>query len=166
MGFGAPVTSYNQFNDNTPTQVGAIPKDIGRVKRTKDGVVYFDGLKQVDDPTIVTLTNLQALNQISRLKAITDSSGKMIMVNPTPGFLGSMSQTILEGPGTFVLNMNLIKRIRFPESRELMLRADAVNLLNRPIFGFPDTNINSTTFGRITTATGSRVVLLNARVDF
>jgi hypothetical protein len=48
----------------------------------------------------------------------------------------------------------------------LTFRADAINFLNTPQWGLPNTNINSTTFGRITTATGSRMVLLNARVDF
>jgi len=38
--------------------------------------------------------------------------------------------------------------------------------LNKPQWGLPNTNINSTTFGRITTATGSRTILMNARVDF
>jgi hypothetical protein len=38
--------------------------------------------------------------------------------------------------------------------------------LNRPIWGNPTTNINSTSFGRITTAGGNRTVTLNARFDF
>ena len=46
------------------------------------------------------------------------------------------------------------------------LRADAINVLNKPQWGLPNTNINSAMFGRITTATGSRMILLNGRVDF
>ena len=38
--------------------------------------------------------------------------------------------------------------------------------LNRPVWGRPTTNINSTNFGRITTATGNRTITFNARVDF
>ena len=42
----------------------------------------------------------------------------------------------------------------------------AINVLNKPQWGLPNTNINSAMFGRITTATGSRMILLNGRVDF
>jgi hypothetical protein len=48
----------------------------------------------------------------------------------------------------------------------MTLRADVINLLNKPQWGNPVTNINSATFGRITTATGNRTVTINARVDF
>jgi len=43
---------------------------------------------------------------------------------------------------------------------------DAINLLNKPQFGFPDVGINSTTFGRITDAGGARSLVLSARVSF
>jgi len=136
------------------------------VKRTDNGVVYFDSLKQVTDPAIVNLTPLQLLNQRSSLKAITDSSGGVIAVNPAPGTLGSLSQTYLEGPGSFRLDANLIKRVPFREGKEFLLRADAINLLNSPQFGNPNTEINSTSFGRITDAGGSRIVVLSMRVNF
>ena len=41
-----------------------------------------------------------------------------------------------------------------------------VNLLNKPQWGNPNTNINGTSFGRVTTATGNRVITFNARFDF
>ncbi len=166
IGLSAQVSSFNQHLDNTPTLVGPLPKNTGHVKRTDNGVVYFDSLKQVTDPAIVNLTPLQLLNQRSSLKAITDSSGGVIAVNPAPGTLGSLSQTYLEGPGSFRLDANLIKRVPFREGKEFLLRADAINLLNSPQFGNPNTEINSTSFGRITDAVGSRIVVLSMRVNF
>ena len=62
--------------------------------------------------------------------------------------------------------MALSRRVRINEKTMFTLRADAINILNKPQWDLPNTNINSTTFGRITTATGSRTVVLNARVDF
>ena len=118
------------------------------------------------DPAIARLTTSQFLRQRSTLKAIADSSGNLIAVNPSPGALGAMSQTTLEGPGSFRFDMNLMKRVRFHEGMDLVIRGDAINLLNRPVFGNPDTDINSTTFGRITTAGGSRTVVISARVNF
>jgi hypothetical protein len=49
-------------------------------------------------------------------------------------------------------DLDLIKRVRIAEIREFEFRLDAVNVLNHPIFGNPDLNINSNNFGRITTA--------------
>ncbi|PYS35938.1 MAG: hypothetical protein DMG14_25860, partial [Acidobacteria bacterium] len=151
---------------NTPTLVGSLPKDTGRVKRIDNGVTYFDDLKQVPDPTIADLTPLQLLNTRSTLKAITNSSGKIIAVNPRPGTLGSLSQTWLQGPGAFRLDVNLIKSFSLREGKEFQFRADAINLLNSPQFEDPNTNINSTNFGRITGAGGARLVALSARINF
>jgi hypothetical protein len=72
----------------------------------------------------------------------------------------------VKGPGTLGLDMALSKKVRLSEKTTFTLRADAINMLNKPQWGLPNTNINSSTFGRITTALGSRMVLLNARVDF
>jgi len=59
-----------------------------------------------------------------------------------------------------------VKRVQIAESKEFELRVDGINVLNRPNFGVPNVNINSATFGRITTASGSREFVLNARLNF
>jgi hypothetical protein len=43
---------------------------------------------------------------------------------------------------------------------------DALNVLNHPNFGNPNLNINNATFGRITSATGSRSFVANLRLNF
>jgi hypothetical protein len=163
--FYSGTGTFNQFVDNTAVLVGPLPTN-GHVQKTDNGVIFFSGLKQADDPSIAQLTTAQQLRFRSTLKAITDANGKFIAVNPLPGALGSMSQTTFEGPGTFRLDVNLIKRIRVLEGKELEIRGDAINVLNHPVFGNPDTNINSTTFGRITSAGGARSVVVSARVNF
>jgi len=72
----------------------------------------------------------------------------------------------IEGPSRLGLDMALQKRTRLRENAMFTIRADAVNVLNRPIWSNPNTDINSASFGRITTATGSRTITINARVDF
>ena len=63
--------------------------------------------------------------------------------------------------------MNLIKRFKIHETKEFEFRVDAVNILNHPNFGNPITNIDgANTFGRITTATGSRRFIINSRINF
>jgi len=48
----------------------------------------------------------------------------------------------------------------------LIVRGYAINLLNTPQFGDPNTNINSTNFGRITTAGGERIIAVSMQVNF
>jgi hypothetical protein len=72
----------------------------------------------------------------------------------------------ITGPSALGLDMALSKKVSLGKTRSFTLRADAINVLNRPIWGNPNLNINSTTFGRITTATGNRTITFNARVDF
>jgi len=92
------------------------------VKRVSDGVIYFTDLKQVPDPAAANLTSQQALSGASALKAIADKSGKIVAVNPEPGTVGSLSQTYFEGPGSFRLDTNVIKRVRIRENYELQIR--------------------------------------------
>src|SRR6185503_7774551 len=101
-------------------------------------------------------------------QVVVDESGKIILQNPEPGTAGNTAVNLpgVKGPSALGLDMALTKRVKVNEKTTFTLRADAINLLNKPQWGLPNTNINSTTFGRITTATGSRTVLISARVDF
>src|SRR5438067_1056975 len=67
-----------------------------------------------------------------------------------------MSPSYLQGPGSFRFDVSLLKKIRLGEMKEMEIRGDAINILNTPQFGDPVTNINSTDFGRITSAGGNR----------
>ena len=70
------------------------------------------------------------------------------------------------GPSSLNWDAALTKKVRIGESKTFSVRADLINVLNKPIWGNPNMNINSTQFGRITTATGNRSVTFNARIDF
>ena len=73
---------------------------------------------------------------------------------------------MFRNPGSFTLNTQLSKLITVREGLTIRLRADASNLLNRPIWGAPSLNIDSVNFGLITSATGTRNVQLGARIEF
>jgi len=73
----------------------------------------------------------------------------------------------IKGPRSLGFDMNIVKRFRIDEGRQFEFRVDAINVLNHPNFGTPNTNINGiNTFGRITTATGSRRFVINTRINF
>jgi len=109
-------------------------------------------------------------------KAIVGPNGQIVLVNPQPGEVGTLGLTTIKGPTSLSFDMNLIKRFRIHETREFEFRLDAINILNHPNFGNPGAtnsnrdgklNINvANTFGRITTATGSRRFVVNTRINF
>jgi len=162
----APVSTITQSTGNTPTIWGDFPKTIGNVTKVVNGVIYFDGLQQVTDPAISSVTPSQSLQGQFSNKAIADSQGRILLANPSPGELGTLGLKWIEGPGNIGLDMNLAKKVKISESKEFELRVDAVNVLNHPNFGNPNVNINSVNFGRITTATGSRSFVINSRLNF
>jgi len=158
---------------NTADLVGTLPNDFGKVEKDATIVQYFGNLIAKapgqgssypnfgTDPTTVATLQGRYTNQV-----ITDASGNIILQNPAPGTAGNTAENFLRGPGNLGLDIALSKRIRIDETKSFTIRADAVNALNRPVWGRPTTNINSTNFGRITTATGNRTITFNARVDF
>ncbi len=162
-------SAFNQFNDNPPTLVGQFSRGTGAVTRTPNGLVYFSGLQQVNDPAVGSITTQQGLRDRSTLRAIADASGNIILVNPTPGTLGTLASNYLEGPGSYRLDINLIKRVRIREEINFELRADFINAFNHAIFGNPVTDINNLNFGRITAHpanAGNRIIVIGARINF
>jgi hypothetical protein len=171
---GAPLTltaTGTQTISNVsvqPNVVGTLPSDLGKVTKVSNGVVYFDGYSQITDPGIAAVTTLNGLNTAYTNKAIAAPNGQAVLVNPQPGQVGSLGLTTLKGPRSLGLDMNMIKRFKLhSETTNFEFRIDAINILNHPNFGTPVTNINAlNTFGRITTATGSRRFVINTRVNF
>jgi hypothetical protein len=156
---------YNSANgNNTFDQVGPMPK--GDVIKGPGIVSYWSALKTAPAPlpNYGGDTNLPGrfTNQI-----VVDASGNTIMQNAQPGRLGTMAYySGVRGPGQLSFNMSAMKQVKITEGKTFTLRADAVNVLNKPQWGNPNTGVNGTTFGKITTATGNRTVTLNARIDF
>jgi hypothetical protein len=177
---GAPITfvGSNGLNTSfsqgtflsTATEVGPIPSSIQKVG---NGVLYFPNVVQIKDPQVAGMAaNLAAL---STLRAIANTSGTPLLINSTPGQLGSLAAGSLNGPGLWRLDMNLLKRIRITERFTFQIGATAENISNTPQFSAPSAanmNVNSASFGRITStfapsgATSYRVIVLQARLNF
>jgi hypothetical protein len=169
---GAPLTLVGQntvnnvalFANNmyTPVQLGALP--TASVSRVGSGVVYFgSGLTVGPDPTLTNLT--PALRGISSLFAVS-SNGTPLLVNSAPGVMSPLGLGSLRGPGFKGVDVNLIKHIRINERFVFQIGATATNFTNTPIFGLPNVTIGSTSFGRITSATGNRLIVLQGRLNF
>jgi len=163
---GFSTSDGGTFNTGTPTPISLASLPTGSVYKSGNNVLYFTGLTQVPDPTIKLLpANLQSL---STLYAIQNAAGQIVLQNPAPGQLGTLSPTIFRGLGSFTLNLQVSKPIVLNREHNviMILRGDAINLLNKPIWATPTLNIDSTSFGQITSASGNRTVNLTLRVSF
>jgi hypothetical protein len=144
--------------------LGAFPGNIIQAQKVGNNILGLSGYTQVADPSIRNMpANLQSS---SPLYAIQGPNGQILVQNPALGTMGNLNPTNLRGLGSFTLNMQLSKAITVRENLRITVRADAQNLLNKPIWGNPTLNIDSTSFGQITTASGNRLIGLSARIEF
>jgi hypothetical protein len=169
---------------NTPDQLGKIPK--GQIFKGPGYVSYWNSLKGCGPVASTVVPVGSAAGPCSSPspvpsfggdtslpgrytnQVLEDSSNNILVQNAAPGELGHMPFYLPNtfGPGTLSFNMAATKTVRISEGKTFTLRADAVNVLNKPQWGNPSTSYSGTSFGRITTALGQRFVTLNGRIDF
>jgi hypothetical protein len=82
------------------------------------------------------------------------------------GFYGTSARYILTGPGQVVWNMGIHKNWMLHEAARLQFRWEMFNAFNRPNFSNPSTNIQSGSFGLVTSAGDARSMLFGLRLDY
>jgi len=85
---------------------------------------------------------------------------------PTPGTFGNAGRNSITGPGSFLVNMGLIKNFSLGRPRVLSVRIQATNVFNTPQLTGIDTVVNSPTFGQVTRVGGMRTVQIQTRFRF
>ncbi len=93
---------------------------------------------------------------------------------PAVGTWGTLGRNVGRGPGYYEIDTALEKETPITERLSVKFRAEAFNVLNHPIYGDPDSDISSSSFGVITSplntgATGigtPRRLQLMLRLDF
>ncbi|MEO8098227.1 MAG: carboxypeptidase-like regulatory domain-containing protein [Acidobacteriota bacterium] len=163
LSFTSAIGTVGSRASNTADITGKI--NPGQVVVNANGSIdYFAGYTAVAAP----FTGDASLKIRQTNLVIQDPSGHTVLQNPVPGLTGNTALNLpgMIGPGQLGLDLSLAKRIVISESRSFTIRADAIDAMNRKIWGNPTTNINSTSFGKITTAGGNRTITINARFDF
>ncbi|MBI3656143.1 MAG: TonB-dependent receptor [Acidobacteria bacterium] len=93
-----------------------------------------------------------------------------VFFNPCEGQTGNLERFFLSGPVTFNWDAGLTRTIPITERVKVNIRAEAFNLINRANFFFTSgatlQSVNSTTFGRISSASAGRIMQFSARLDF
>jgi hypothetical protein len=127
-----------------------------------DGRVYFIDPKVID-PATGRGVGTDTLGNAATFPG-------QVFFNPTAGEIGTLQRLSLDAPSIFQMDLSLSKRQRIGGRYSAEFKIEAFNLFNSPIFDFADTDINSTTFGRVTqlepNATASRVVQLAVKFNF
>lgn len=85
--------------------------------------------------------------------------------------LGTASRISFSGPGLLDLDASLFRRFPIKERIGLEFRAEAISVTNTPQFSNPVTNVNSTSFGLVTSTRtapygGNRSVQFGAKLTF
>jgi hypothetical protein len=171
MSSGAPlnVESRNTlYAAGTPDIVGTFPREGHAVWPSKQsnifGNFFSQAFQRVQDPSCAAVAS--NLASFCTNTALADAAGNIVLRNARPGEPGTLGLRPIEGPGTWDLDANIQKSFRVRESRTLTFRVDAQNLFNHPTPGNPMLNINSGTFGEISTKTGNRALQAQIRFDF
>jgi hypothetical protein len=79
---------------------------------------------------------------------------------------GSSGRNILDGPGTFSVNLKVSRQFRIAESTTMEFRAESFNLPNHPNFNLPENRVDIISGGGITRARNNRNFQLGARLEF
>ena len=110
------------------------------------------------NPAALSNTNLLALDALSQ----TNPAALIGMFTE-----GSLGRNSLRGPGYINTDISLSKHtFFFGEKIDAELRLDAFNVFNHVNFGSPNTNIDSSTFGQVSTTTGPRIVQIALHLRF
>jgi hypothetical protein len=83
---------------------------------------------------------------------------------PTGARFGNVGRNTMRGPGVVNADLSLFRTFKLTERFHLQFRAESFNLSNTPHFANPNSNANSSSFGRITaTQSGSADVIGRSR---
>jgi hypothetical protein len=148
--------------------VGAFPRNSEAVWPLKPGDTFGNFFHQqyqrTPDPACANVAS--SLRAWCTITALADANGNIVLRNSEPGRRGTLGIRTINGPGQWTLDADVQKRIRITESRNLTFRLDAQNVFNHPLMGNPNMDINSGTFGQISTKTGNRTLAAQIRFEF
>jgi len=82
------------------------------------------------------------------------------------GQFGNTGRDSIHGPGIINTDFALLKDTKISEGKNLQVGIEAFNIFNHAQFGNPNGNVNSSNFGRITSAAAARIVQMRAKFNF
>ncbi|HEV1285986.1 MAG TPA: hypothetical protein VNU44_11755, partial [Bryobacteraceae bacterium] len=87
-------------------------------------------------------------------------------ITPTNYAYGNAGRNLLHGPGAETVNFSIFKNFPLKERLKLQFRMETFALFNHTNFNNPASTINTSSFGNITSASGSRVIQFALKLQF
>jgi Carboxypeptidase regulatory-like domain len=87
-------------------------------------------------------------------------------ITPTNYAYGNAGRNLLHGPGSETVNFSVFKNFPLKERLKLQFRFESFALFNHTNFANPAATINTSSFGNITSASGSRVIQFALKLQF
>jgi hypothetical protein len=110
---------------------------------------------------IANVANIATLNAAARTSQVNQS---LYAPASTPGQFSGF--VYLRNNNLYILDMSVNKEIRIRENLHMTLRLVALNFLNHPFFDIGNSSPTSTTFGQITTGSGTRTMQFRVGIDW
>lgn len=156
FGTGRPITFVDPRGTLNRTARSA--RQTANSTLTKDQIKNLfgdfrkDGVRYYINPSVLNITR-NADGSVTSLATAgpgqTPFTGQ-VFFNVPAGQTGNLERAIVNGPRQFNMDMAVVKKLRFSESKFLEFRAEAFNLTNRNNFLLPlQIDINSQTFGQL-----------------
>jgi hypothetical protein len=139
--------TFNQFNAaNNPVDLigmsfADFKKNVG-LYRTPTGIYFIN-------PALLTITT----NAAGQFVSSVPKAG--LFGVPAPGSFGNFPINSINGPAYFNIDGGLVKRVPITERVNFELKTTFINMLNHTNFVYATQNIDSTSFGRITSISGN-----------
>ncbi len=158
-GFSATLLGNWRLSGNITAQTGTpfTATETGAANNTGSGGVFSTRPDQICNP------NLPA-SQRSPLHFFNTAC----FVAPLTGQFGDAARNSIEGPGSFIWNVQMAKWFPFgkDQNHRVDVRWEVSNLTNTPRYVGLSTLVGSATFGSVTAAAGNRTMDVVMRVNF
>jgi hypothetical protein len=175
---GWTLGSIFVFNTGQPIQLTGGFQTVNTNNAFANGVrlapgVTLDQIQDLFDAERTRLTGRDNITDLQRLavdpRLIGSDNGnranpQYLLPNTTPGEFGQL--LFLRDRNTFQWDVSVTKTFQIVEKARLEIFAGFNNVLNHPRWGFPNTNVFSTTFGVVGAPGGSRGMNLRATLSF
>jgi hypothetical protein len=149
----------------TPNGVFVINPSVLFAVATAPGQPTINGVDLTQPlPAGYSITSIRGANPVG-----TAPFANQVFFPNAPGSTGNLTRNFLNGPMYFNWDAGLLKNISITENTRLQLRGEVFNVLNRANFFTADLDVNSTSFGRLTSSGNSyspRIVQFGARFEF
>jgi hypothetical protein len=167
---GWTIGTVNTISSGSPI---ALTGGRATFNTTADGGVIFGNGATTNSLLSATSTQAGGFDRTctcirTNVQNLTLSNGTVspavLQAAQTPGVIGSPVWYI--GKTSFTLNLSMTKNVRFSERVNMRLYAEASNWLNHPFFSQGSLTLTGSTFGNITSTSGTRTMILRWSLDF